>query len=60
MLWLKIEGGSVGKMDEGSGYRQTEVLWVKIVGGYGLRKMGVLWVRWMKVLVTDRRRFYGL
>ena len=37
MLWLKIDGGSVGKMDGGSGIRHTEDLWVKIVGGYGLR-----------------------
>ena len=32
-----MDGGSVGKMDGGSGLRQTEVLWVKIVEGYGLR-----------------------
>ena len=37
MLWLKIDGGSVGKMDGGSGIRQTKFLRVKILGGYGLR-----------------------
>ena len=36
-LWLKIDVGSVGKMDGGSGLRQADVLWVKIVEGYGLR-----------------------
>ena len=36
-LWLKIDWGSVGKKDGGSRLRQTEVLWVIIVGGYGLR-----------------------
>ena len=41
----------MGKMDGGSCLRQTDVLWVKIVGGFGLRYMGVLWVRWMEVLV---------
>ena len=30
-LWLKIDRSSVGKMDGGSGLRETEVLWVKIV-----------------------------
>ena len=48
----------MGKMDGGSGLRQTEVLWVKIVGGYGLRYKGVVWgsglrqteVLWVKIV----------
>ena len=38
-LWLKIEGGSVGKMDEGSGLRLIEVPWVKM-GGWSAGKYG--------------------
>ena len=41
----------MGKMNGGSRLRQKEVLWVKIVGGYGLR--------WMEVMVSDRKGFCG-